>query len=86
MSKTFLMSLKCNNNVTHIIDTDWCHAVLSIDNDTDVKLLFLCFSAVTFLLLTLANCVRDKSFREKLAPISPKGLKFVAQTDFCVHR
>ena len=34
----------------------------------------------------LANCVRDESCGEKLAPISPRGPKFVAQTDFCVHR
>ena len=26
-----------------------------------------------FLLLILANCVRDESFREKLAPIYPNG-------------
>ena len=34
----------------------------------------------------LANCVHDVSCREKLVPISPKGLKVVGQTDFCVHR
>ena len=34
----------------------------------------------------LANCVHDKSCRVKFAPISPKGLNVVAQTDFCVHR
>ena len=54
------------------------------------KLDFLCFShlfsAITILLLILANCVRDESCREKLAPISPRGPKFLAQTDFCVHR
>ena len=38
-----------------------------------------------FLLLAI-NCVRDESCREKLAPISPRDPKFVAQTDFCVHR
>ena len=41
---------------------------------------------ITFLLLILVNCVRDESCREKLAPISPSGPKFVAQTDVCVHR
>ena len=54
------------------------------------KLDFLCFShwfsVITFLLLILANCVRDESCREKLAPISPRGPKFVAHTDFCAHR
>ena len=39
-----------------------------------------------FLLIILANCVRDESCGEKLAPISPRGPKFVAQTDLCVLR
>ena len=39
-----------------------------------------------FLLLILANCVWDESCREKLAQISPRGLKFVVQTNFYVHR
>ena len=39
-----------------------------------------------FLLTILANCVRDESCGEKLAPNSPRGPKFVAQTDLCVHR
>ena len=34
----------------------------------------------------LAKCDCDESCTGKLAPNSPKGLKFVAQTDFCVHR
>ena len=34
----------------------------------------------------LAKCDRDESCTGKLAPISQKGLKFVVQTDFCVHR
>ena len=33
----------------------------------------------------LAKCDRDKS-TGKLEPISPKGPKFVVQTDFYVHR
>ena len=57
---------------------------------TEPKLHFLCFShwfsAIYFLLLILANCVRDESCREKLAPISPRGPKFLAQTDFCAIR
>ena len=32
-----------------------------------------------------AKCGRDESCTGKLRPISPKGPKFVAQTDFCVH-
>ena len=39
-----------------------------------------------FLFLILANCVRDESYKDKLAPISPKGQKFLSQADFCVHR
>ena len=39
-----------------------------------------------FFLLILSNRVRDESCGEKQAPISPKGPKFVAQTDFCAHR
>ena len=35
-----------------------------------------------FLFVILANFVRDESCREKLAPICPKNLKFVAQTEF----
>ena len=31
----------------------------------------------------LAKCDRDESCTGKLAPISPKGPKFVAQTDIC---
>ena len=58
--------------------------------EPSTKLDFLCFShwfsAITFLLLISANCVRDESCREKLAPISPRGPKFLAQTEFCVHR
>ena len=34
----------------------------------------------------LAKCDRDESWTGKLASISPKGPKFVAQTDFCIHR
>ena len=34
----------------------------------------------------LAKCDRGESCTGKLAPISQKGPKFVAQTDFCVHR
>ena len=41
------------------------------------KLYFLSFShqfsAITFLLLILANCVRDESCRQKLEPISADG-------------
>ena len=33
----------------------------------------------------LAKCDGDESCIGKLAPISPKGPKLVAQTDFCVH-
>ena len=32
----------------------------------------------------LAKCDRDETCTGKLAPISPKSPKFVAQTDFCV--
>ena len=40
-----------------------------------------------FLLISmLAKCDRDESCTGRIAPISPKGLKFVAQTDFCVRR
>ena len=35
-----------------------------------------------FLLIILANCVRNKSCGEKLVPISERGPQFVAQTDF----
>ena len=35
-------------------------------------------------LIILANCFLDES-RDKLAPISPKGLKLVAQPDLFVH-
>ena len=41
---------------------------------------------MTFSLIILANCVCDESCEEKLAPISPRVSKFVAQIDFCVHR
>ena len=51
---------------------------------------FLCFShffsSIAILFSILANCVRDESCTGKLAPIYPKSLKFVAQTDFCVYR
>ena len=33
-------------------------------------------------MIILANCVRDESCGEKLAPISQIGPKFEAQTDF----
>ena len=36
--------------------------------------------------LALAKCDHNESCTGKLAPISSKGPKFVAQTDFCVHR
>ena len=45
-----------------------------------------CFSAITSLFSMLAKCDHIESCTGKLAPISPKGLKFVAQTDFGVHR
>ena len=44
------------------------------------------FRRQLFLFSMLAKCDRDESCTGKLAPISPKGPKFVAQTDFCVHR
>ena len=34
----------------------------------------------------LAKCDRDESCTGKVTPISSKGPKFLAQTDFCVHR
>ena len=34
----------------------------------------------------LAEHIRDESYTRKLAPISPKCLKFVPQKEFCVHR
>ena len=40
----------------------------------------------SFLFSILTNCVRHESWAGKLAPISPKSPKFVAQTDLCVHR
>ena len=52
------------------------------------KLDFMFFTlilAITFILIILANCVRNESCGEKLVPISQRGPKFVAQTDFCVH-
>ena len=42
------------------------------------------FFTLTFLFSILANCVHDESRTEKSAPISPKSLKFVGQTDFFV--
>ena len=48
--------------------------------------MYIDFWRYFFLLIISANCVRDESCGEKLAPISPRGPKFVAQTDFCVHR
>ena len=39
-----------------------------------------------FFINNLENCVRDESCGEKIAPISQRGPKFVAQTDFYVHR
>ena len=39
-----------------------------------------------FFISILAKGDRDESCTRKLAPISPKGTKFVAQSDFCVHR
>ena len=38
------------------------------------------------LISMLAKCERDERCTGKLAAISPKGPKFVVQTDFCVHR
>ena len=43
------------------------------------------FSSITFFFFILVNFVWDESFREILAPISPKGQKVVAQIDFCVY-
>ena len=40
------------------------------------------FSAITFLFSILAKYDRDEGCTGKLAPISPKGPKFVVQTDF----
>ena len=39
-----------------------------------------------FLFSILAKCDCVESCTGKLVPISPKGLKFEGQTDFCVHR
>ena len=47
---------------------------------------FILIFGYNLLFLSLAYCVRVESCREKLAPISSKGLKFVAKTGFCVHR
>ena len=41
---------------------------------------------ISFLLSILANCVHGEICTGILAAISPKSLKFVVQTDFCVHR
>ena len=39
-----------------------------------------------FLLLILANCVRDESCREKLAPISPNGSIIQDDAIIAAHR
>ena len=43
-------------------------------------------TGLSCLFLNLEKCVSDESCREKLAPISPTGPKFVAQANFFVHR
>ena len=43
------------------------------------------FRRKLFLFSMLAICHRDESCTGKLAPITPKDLNFVAQTDFRVH-
>ena len=45
----------------------------------------LIFGDNFFLFSMLVKCDRDESCAGQLAPISTKGSKFVAQTDFCVH-
>ena len=54
-----------------------CFVYKSKTQFRQLKLDFLCFShwfsEITFLLLILVSCVRDESFREKLAPTSPSG-------------
>ena len=40
------------------------------------------FFGDTFFIFNVAKCDREESCTGKLAPISPKGPKFVAQTDF----
>ena len=52
-------------------------------------MIFMFFTLIfgdDFLLTILANSVRDESCGEKFEPISPRGPKFVAQIDLCVHR
>ena len=54
-----------------------------------LTLVFMFFTLIFgdyFLFSRLAKCGRDESCTGKLAPISPKGPKFVGQTDFSVHR
>ena len=46
----------------------------------------LIFGDNFFLFSMRAKFDHDESCTGKLAPISPKGQEFVAQTDFCVHR
>ena len=77
-------------------NTDACVVILDIIKHNFVPMLHVHITiiwklvfyvpAITFLLLVLANCVRDKSGKEKITPIYPKGPKFVAQADCCIHR
>ena len=48
--------------------------------------MFFTLILAVFFFSMLAKCDRDESCTGKLAPISPKGTKFVAQTEFYVHR
>ena len=54
------------------------------------SIFFLCFShlfsAITFLLLILVNCIRDESCREKLAPTSPSGSNIIDAAINSAHR
>ena len=48
--------------------------------------IFFIFRRWLLLFSILANCIHDESCTEKIAPISPKGPKFVVQKDLVVHR
>ena len=56
------------------------------ENRSFIYLFFTVILALLSFFNSIKLCVCDESFREKIALISPKGPKSVAQTYFCVHR
>ena len=70
--------------VVEVVGSNFVSRISLVANSIGTARFFMFFTLIFgdnfFFLLILANCSLDESCKEELAPISPRGPKFVTQT------